>query len=121
MESDKYKILIVEDNKSSASVLIYMLKSLKYAISGVAESAEQTYKELEKQIPDLILMDIMLIGDKDGIDIAAEIKDKYDVPVIFITALSDDRTLQRAKQTDPYGYISKPYEMKDLKGTLNCN
>jgi len=118
MESDKYKILIVEDNKSSASVLIYMLKSLKYAISGVAESAEQTYKELEKQIPDLILMDIMLIGDKDGIDIAAEIKDKYDVPVIFITALSDDRTLQRAKQTDPYGYISKPYEMKDLKGTI---
>ena len=118
MESDKYKILIVEDNKSSASVLIYMLKSLKYAVSGVAESAEQTFKELEKQVPDLILMDIMLIGDKDGIDIAAEIKDKYDVPIIYITALSDDRTLQRAKQTDPYGYISKPYEMKDLKGTI---
>ncbi len=118
MESDKYKILIVEDNKSSASVLIYMLKSLKYAVSGVAESAEQTFKELEKQVPDLILMDIMLIGDKDGIDIAAEFKDKYDVPIIYITALSDDRTLQRAKQTDPYGYISKPYEMKDLKGTI---
>ncbi len=118
MENKKNKILIVEDNKSSASVLIYMLKSLKYVVTGVAESAEQTFYELEKQLPDLILMDIMLKGDKDGIDIAAEIKNRYDIPVIFITALSDDKTLKRAKETDPYGYISKPYEMKDLKGTI---
>lgn len=118
MENKSYKILIVEDNKSSASVLIFMLKSLKYSVTGVAESADEALLELEKQIPDLILMDIMITGNKDGIELAAEINEKYDIPVIFITALSDDKTIQRAKQVNPYGYISKPFEMKDLKGTI---
>ncbi len=118
MNNQNYKILIVEDNKSSASVLIFMLKSLKYLVTGVAESADEAYAELEKQIPDLILMDIMITGNKDGMELAAEINEKFDIPVIFITALSDDKTIQRAKQVNPYGYISKPFEMKDLKGTI---
>lgn len=115
---NKGKILIVEDNKSSATVLLYMLKTLGYIVCGVASSGDQTLSILEKETPDLILMDIMIEGDIDGIDLALIVKKQYDIPVIFLSALSDDRSIQRAKGSTPYGYISKPFEVRDIKGTI---
>ncbi len=115
---NKGKILIVEDNKSSATVLLYMLKTLGYVVCGVASSGETTLSILEKETPDLILMDIMIEGDIDGIDLALIVKKQYDIPVIFLSALSDDRSIQRAKGSTPYGYISKPFEVRDIKGTI---
>ncbi|MFH0733492.1 MAG: PAS domain S-box protein [bacterium] len=114
----KGNILIVEDNKSSATVLLYMLKTLGYTVAGVASSCEQTLALLENNAPDIILMDIMIEGDKDGIETAIIVKEKYDIPVVFLSALTDDRSIQRAKDSTPYGYISKPYEVRDLKGTI---
>ncbi len=114
----KGNILIVEDNKSSATVLLYMLKTLGYSVAGVASSCDQALALLNEQLPDLILMDIMIEGDKDGIETAIIVKEKYDIPVVFLSALTDDKSIQRAKDSTPYGYISKPYEVRDLKGTI---
>ncbi|HOV14968.1 MAG TPA: response regulator, partial [Spirochaetota bacterium] len=111
---DSTKIMIVEDEFIIAEDIKDVLTKLGYKISAIAFSGEQALKELEVQLPDLVLMDVMLRGDLDGIDTANQIIQKYKLPVIFLTANTDQATLQRVKSSEAYGYILKPFEQKEL-------
>ncbi|MFW5799987.1 MAG: PAS domain S-box protein, partial [Spirochaetota bacterium] len=111
-------ILIVEDEAIVAEDIHYMLKSLNYNVVGKCSYGEEAIKEAESKHPGLILMDIMLKGEMDGIEATSYIQNKLDIPVIYLTAYSDDKTLQRAKLTKPYGYLTKPFEKKDLYTTI---
>jgi CheY-like chemotaxis protein len=108
------KILIVEDQTIVALNIKSQLKNMGYAVPGTAVSGEEAIKEAELTNADLVLMDIMLKGDMDGIEAARIIKSRFGTPVIYLTACTDFETLERAKQTDPEGYISKPFKEEDL-------
>ncbi|MEK7433181.1 MAG: response regulator [Cyanobacteriota bacterium] len=108
------KILIVEDQNIVALDLQNSLEKLNYEVSGIAFSGVSAIKKVQETKPDLVLMDITLKGEMDGISTADEIKKRFDIPLIYITAYADEGTLQRAKLTEPFGYIIKPFEEKDL-------
>jgi len=110
----KTNVLIVEDEIIVAKNTESMLKLLDYDVVGICISGEQAIKIVNKKKPDLILMDIVLGGDIDGIQTAAEILKQVEVPIIFATSYSDEDTLKRAKETAPYGYIIKPFQKKEL-------
>jgi PAS domain S-box-containing protein len=112
------KILIVEDERITAEDLKNTLEKLGYLVIGIASSAESFYKCLETGIPDLVLMDIYLKGDKDGIELAAEIKKNHNLPVIYLTAFSDPNILERAKVTGPFGYVLKPFQERELHSNI---
>ncbi|MCE9600325.1 MAG: response regulator [Spirochaetia bacterium] len=112
------KILIVEDESIVALNLQNRLKSLGYGVAGVAASGEDAVKRCGEVQPDLVLMDIMLQGEMDGIGAAERIRKNYDVPVVYLTAYADDVTLDRAKMTEPFGYILKPFEVKEIRTTV---
>lgn len=122
MHEEKYmaaaNILVVEDEKIIAKGIEKRLKGLGYAVAGLIGNGEEAAEKAAGFAPDLILMDINLGGGIDGIETARRIQLKLDVPVIFLTAFSDDDTLQRAKKTEPHGYILKPYEDKDLQTAI---
>jgi PAS domain S-box-containing protein len=107
-------IYIVED---SFIVSLHLQKTLEnegYIVSGTTDSGEMALIDITKQQPDLVLMDIMLNGQMDGIQAASIIKEKFGIPVVFITALTDRETIQRAKLVEPYGYLNKPFEDRDI-------
>jgi PAS domain S-box-containing protein len=110
----KAGILIVEDSFIVAFHLQKTLESEGYHVLGIESSGEAALALVEKQRPGLVLMDIMLNGTLDGIETARTIKSKYNLPVIFITALTDKETIQRAKITEPYGYLTKPFEDREI-------
>ncbi|NER05413.1 MAG: EAL domain-containing protein, partial [Okeania sp. SIO3C4] len=112
------KILIVEDELIVAENLKMVLQKLGYEIVGVIHSGEKVMQEVASTNPDLILMDIMLQGEIDGITVAEKIHQQFQSPVIFTTAYADDDTIERAKQTNPYGYLIKPFQIRDLKTTI---
>ena len=111
----KEKILIVEDEDIVAADIKEALESFGYGVCGRAISCETALSLVQEQKPDLILMDIKLEGDKDGVQTVAEIKSQFDIPVIYLTAYADDKTFARAKITEPYGYILKPFKEMELK------
>ncbi len=111
---DKTSILIVEDEGIVAKNLNNKLVQLGYEVAGTATSAEEAVEMALELQPQLILMDIQLSGQRDGIQAAEAVRAQYDVPVIYLTAHSDPATLARAKLTGPFGYILKPFEMRDL-------
>jgi two-component system, response regulator PdtaR len=104
------KILIVEDIIIVATDLKKRLNKLGYNIVGIADNGRATLKIIEETNPDLILMDIILKGDLDGIETVKIINELHDIPHIYLTAHYDDNTLQRASKTQPYGYITKPFD-----------
>jgi len=112
------RILVVEDENIVSKDIENRLKSLGYAVSAVASSGEEAINKAEETQPDLVLMDIMLKGDMDGVECAEQIRDRFNIPVVYLTAYADDKTLQRAKITGPYGYILKPFEERELHTTL---
>jgi PAS domain S-box-containing protein len=101
------KILVVEDEKITAEHIKLGLESANYEVVGLVTSGESAIKMVEEQSVDLVLMDIHLKGEMDGIDTAEEIRERFGIPVIFLTAYSDENTVQRAKITEPSGYILK--------------
>lgn len=107
-------VLIVEDEPIIASDIEMTLKAHDYAIAGIAYSSTKAIDLLHRFSPDVVLLDIAIQGDKDGIEIAAIIKDKYKIPFIYITSYADKQTLERAKRTLPYGYIVKPFKDRDV-------
>lgn len=109
------KILIVEDERIIAEDTKQTLESLKYKVCGIASSGEEAIRIVEDSDPDLILMDIKIKGPMDGIETAEKINHKRDIPLIYVTAYADEETLQRAKITEPYGYILKPIRKNELK------
>lgn len=115
---DRARILVVEDETVVAKDLSLRLKDLGYDVAGMAYTGKEALKEVEETKPDLILMDIMLKGDIDGIETAALVKERFDIPVIYLTAYSDDETIERAKLTGPFGYILKPFEERELRSNI---
>ncbi|GAG40521.1 unnamed protein product, partial [marine sediment metagenome] len=112
------RILIVEDEGIVAEEIRSRLKRLRYEAAAVVFSGEEAIKKAEETHPDLVLMDIRLRGDIDGVEAAQEIRTRFDIPVVFVTAYADEETLQRAKMTEPYGYIFKPFEDRELRSSI---
>jgi two-component system, response regulator PdtaR len=110
----KAQILIAEDESIVAQDLKCRLESLDYEVAGITHSAEQAVSLAERLRPDLVLMDIQLAGEMDGIQAAEQIR-KLRVPLVFVSGSCDSPVLQRAQLTEPYGYILKPYRTSDLK------
>ncbi len=112
------KILVVEDERIVAEDIQCSLQSTGYQVSAVVTSGEEALRQVEKTKPDLVLMDIVLSGKMDGIDTAEEIVSRFDIPVIYLTAYFDEKTLEKAKLTKPYGYILKPYHESELQSSI---
>jgi PAS domain S-box-containing protein len=112
------KILIVEDEWLVAQGIKESLEDLGYEVVGMAVSGEETLQLVAKQQPDLVLMDILLQGDMDGIEAAELLRRQFEIPVVFLTAYADTRTLARAKVAEPYGYILKPFEVREIHSAI---
>ena len=110
----KAKILVVEDESIVAKDIEKRLKSLGYAVPAVVSSGEEAIKKTAQTHPDLVLMDIKIKGDVDGVEAATQIRARFNIPVVYLTAYSDEKTLERAKITEPLGYILKPFEEREL-------
>jgi CheY-like chemotaxis protein len=111
-------VLVVEDESLIALDLQHRLMALGYRVPGIAATADDAVELAAAYMPDLILMDIRLRGPRDGISAAGEIRARLDIPVVFLTAHADMETLQRARQTDPFGYIVKPFGSTDLRAQI---
>jgi len=112
------KILVVEDENIVAKEIQKSLIDLGYRISGLVSSGDEAIRSAEKMRPDVVLMDIKLKGEQDGIETAEEIKNRFDIPVIYLTAYADEDTLHRAKITEPHGYILKPFKSRELNAII---
>ena len=112
------KILVVEDESIIAIGLEEHLTAMGYEVVGIASTGEEAIEKARELHPDLILMDIVIQGEKDGIDAAEEIKSEIDVPIIFLTAYADEELIKRAKRIEPFGYIVKPYEERELRAAI---
>lgn len=113
-----YKILIVEDEMIIAANVSRQLTNLGYRVTGLIPRAEEVMAHLEKDLPDIILMDINLNCDLDGIEVVTLIQKVYKIPVIYLTANTDEAHFNRAKITNPYGFVSKPFKKLDLQRTI---
>jgi diguanylate cyclase (GGDEF)-like protein/PAS domain S-box-containing protein len=118
MTSKQVRILVVEDETIVALDLKNSLKVLGYDVVGTACSGEEAIAKADQTRPDLVLMDIILKGNMDGVQAADSIRSTLNIPVIFLTACADERTLQRAKVTEAFGYLLKPFEERELHGHI---
>ena len=109
----KARILIVEDELITAEAIKILLKNANYETVGVIKSGEEALRKISGIKPDIILMDIVLDGKIDGIETAILIKELYEIPIVFLTAYGDIKTLEKAKLAEPYGYIIKPINFKN--------
>lgn len=109
------KILVVEDEVIVARTIANQLKQLGYTVVGTVSSGTAAIEKAKSTQPDLVLMDVVLKGDMDGITAANHICSQHDIPIVFLTAYADDNTLQRAKNTLPLGYIVKPFSPGELR------
>jgi signal transduction histidine kinase len=118
MPKNTSRIYVVEDEVIVARDIRQQLVGLGYADAGHATSAERCLEQLAVAKPDLVLMDIQLAGAMDGIAAAQIIRTEFDIPVVFLTAFAADDVLARAKLTEPYGYILKPFSERELRTVL---
>ena len=114
----KPRIIVVEDEAIVARDIEQQLLGLGYDLVGHATTGEQAVALTDELLPDLVLMDIQLAGDMDGIDAAQAIREQFSVPVVFLTAFAADDTLARAKLTEPFGYILKPFSERELRTVM---
>ncbi|MCK4448687.1 MAG: response regulator [Candidatus Marinimicrobia bacterium] len=117
----KVKILVVEDEYSQAELIQDMLINFEYDVPVVVPSGEEAIEKAEQTCPDLVLMDITLKGEMDGIEAAKQIRDRYNIPVIYLTGHAEEDLLQRAKITEPFGYILKPFKAEELHTTVEMS
>ena len=114
----KAGILIVEDERIIAMDIKHSLLNLGYDVVGMAASGEDAITKAGESYPDLVLMDIMLQGEIDGIEAAAQIRRRYNIPMVYLTAYANDTILQRAKLTQPFGYVLKPFRESELYSNI---
>ncbi|MDF5728368.1 MAG: ATP-binding protein [Rhizonema sp. PD38] len=114
----KARILVVEDERIIAYDIKSCLEKAGYIVPTIAAYGERAIEIAEESQPDLVLMDIMLKGNMNGIEAAEQIMNRFDIPVVYLTAYSDDSTLKRAKNSQPFGYILKPFEENQLITTI---
>ncbi|MEW6348494.1 MAG: PAS domain S-box protein [Thermodesulfobacteriota bacterium] len=112
------RILVCEDETVIARDVVRTLTSLGYAIAGTVSTGREALRIVEESTPDLILMDIRLEGQIDGIETAELIRTRFDLPVIFLTGYAEAHVLDRAKKTEPYGYLAKPVGLLELRSTV---
>jgi DNA-binding LytR/AlgR family response regulator len=112
--TNKIKVLIIEDELLIAEDMRINLEKLGYYITGIGTSYNEALQLVEKDLPDIALIDIVIDGDKDGIEVAKTVKSKYKVPIIFLTSHSDKDTVEKAKTAHPNGYLVKPFNSQDL-------
>tara|TARA_B100000315_G_scaffold175644_1_gene164162 strand:- start:323 stop:925 length:603 start_codon:yes stop_codon:yes gene_type:complete len=110
--------MIVEDEIIAAESEKRSLEELGYSVTSTVASGEKAIKKAEEDKPDLVLMDIELKGKMDGIEAAGIISSRFHIPSIFVTAYADDKILERAKITEPFGYIIKPFEKRELHSNI---
>jgi len=115
------KIMIVEDESIIAEDIRMSLINNGYVVPSVVSMGETAIEKVKEDKPDLILMDIMLAGKMDGIETAAMIHSKFNIPVIYLTAYCDDKILERAKITGPFGYLIKPFKDRELYITVEMS
>ncbi|MCD4795961.1 MAG: response regulator [Candidatus Cloacimonetes bacterium] len=115
---NKKRILIVEDERLIAEDIKNTLIVLNYDVIGIISNGEDVIKRIDKLHPDMILMDIMLEGELNGIETSAYIKKKHDIPIIYLTAYANDTIINEAKFTDPFGYVIKPFQEKELHAAI---
>ena len=112
------RILIVEDEMIIAANISLQLTTLGYDVTGIIPRAEEALTHLRQQQPDIVLLDINLKGTLDGIALAHEMQKDFDIPIIYLTANSDKEHFDRAKATNPYAFISKPFKKLDLQHAI---
>lgn len=112
------KILIVEDEKPFAQVVQGYLQRLGFNVVGVVDSGEDALRVSAETSPDLALMDIEICGGMDGFEVADLLRQKYDLPIIFLTGLGDDATLERVRRSESFGYLRKPFRPEELKASI---
>jgi DNA-binding LytR/AlgR family response regulator len=114
----KTNVLVVEDESIVSKDIQHSLKKLGYNVVGAASTGEKAFELAAKERPDIILMDIMLKGEINGIETAERVKNELNIPVIYLTAYADESTLAKAKVTEPFGYIIKPFKEVDLHTSI---
>jgi len=112
------RALIIEDEILIAEELKERLSRLGYSVIGAVDSADEGIAIAIRELPDVVLMDIRLKGQKDGIQAAREIQQRVDLPIVYVTAYSDPLTVERVKHTDHDGFILKPFHRHDLQSTI---
>jgi PAS domain S-box-containing protein len=115
---EKINILVVEDERIVAEDIQGSLKNIGYAVTDIVSSGAEAIELAGRLNPDLILMDIVIRGEINGIETAEKIRTLYDLPVVYLTAYADESTLERAKVTEPFGYILKPFSDRELHSTI---
>ncbi len=113
------RVLIVEDELLVASDLSTSLEDFGYVVAGVAKSGEEALRKAQESQPDLVLMDIVLQGEMDGIQVAERLRSALGVPVLYLTSYGDTEKLERAKLTEPYAYLAKPWVESELKAAIS--
>ncbi len=111
-------IFLVEDEGIIAHSIQSDLRKAGYRVAGVADSGPDALRQIAHSRPDLILMDIRIRGDMDGIELARRVQEQFDIPVVYLTAHSDLETLHRAKLTGPFGYLAKPVQQSSLSSSI---
>lgn len=114
----KKKVLVVEDEAIVAKDISVCLKKIGYDVLGTLSKGEKVIPAIKEERPDLVLMDIMLAGEMTGIEVSKLIKEEFDIPVVFLTAYADEKTISKAKVTEPYGYVIKPFKEIDLRTSI---
>ena len=113
------KILIVEDEYIIGLDLQMMFEDLGHEVTSIADSCDQALKSIEKIRPDIITMDVRIHGDKDGITTTAIVNEKYEIPVVYLTAYTDEKTRARINQTENLGVLSKPPDERAIEELFN--
>ncbi|UCE36002.1 MAG: response regulator [Thermoplasmata archaeon] len=117
-KGEKIRILLVDDEKIITMHMEKLLSNMGYNVVGTASNAEEALTKARELYPDLIIMDIIMPGEKTGMDAAAEIKNELDLPVIFMTAFADDKIVEKAKICEPAGYIVKPVQDQEIRASI---
>lgn len=112
------RIIVIEDESIVAKDIQNSLRKMGYEVPAIVSSGEDALARLSESVPDLVLMDIMLKGQMDGIETAEIIRSRFGIPVVYLTAYTDDNTLKRAKVSDAFGYLLKPFEDRELRITI---
>jgi CheY-like chemotaxis protein len=115
---NKPKILIVEDETLVAQDIGQQLRELNYDPVAETRMGEEAIRLTEQLRPDLVLMDIQLAGEMDGITAAQIVRERFSIPVVFLTALAGDSIINQAKVTEPFGYIIKPFDERELQTVI---
>ena len=106
---NRHRILVVEDDVLVSSYIAEVLVTLGFAVIGCASSGPETISLAERDLPDLALVDIRLSGPMDGIEVAQLLRERFDVPSIFLSGIRDDQTIERARAAGPLGFLQKPF------------